>query len=388
MTGQGLAAMRTRPPAAAGGGGAATPSSSSSSSSSLSDSIHQEFLCKVCHNILKDPRVVCWNDHYVCLGCIPQLVTSQGARTIACPQCHEVILMPATDPDDLPKPPRAVLNLLSLVNSSFTSMSGPCSSSHDKKKDVQLTLPPLSNVVDVLHRGRYKVFHDQVWCSKRGGGWGHYQASDPHLFATLHIQVHELKLPLNDLSLPKIMVAGNESHGKSTVLNRLAAGSYFPQDRDWCTRMPILLNMVNTGPGQERRCIVRIPAIGKHPSSEEDISSYVEPALGIRQIMQDVVERAGVDANGCGLVDQELVVEVRSPDVPTLELVDLPGIVETPMELRNVTRAMTRKYMEQPNMLILCMVNANTPRLRTSQAVGLIRELGIESRSIAVLTMW
>ena len=46
---------------------------------------------------------------------------------------------------------------------------------------------------------------------------------------------------LSDLNLrpPQIVVLGNESHGKSTLLERLIGFPIFPRDRGLCTRCPI-----------------------------------------------------------------------------------------------------------------------------------------------------
>jgi hypothetical protein len=45
------------------------------------------------------------------------------------------------------------------------------------------------------------------------------------------------------LSFPQIIVAGQESSGKSSVLERIAMLSFFPRSIDICTRMPIKLHL-------------------------------------------------------------------------------------------------------------------------------------------------
>lgn len=192
----------------------------------------------------------------------------------------------------------------------------------------------------------------------------------------------KIGLALDGFKLPRIIVAGNESSGKSTILNRLAFGSYFPQSPDWCTKMPIVLRMIHT-PGGASRCIVRVPNV-RGGLGREEVITQPDRAARILAIMTALVAQMPPHQ---ALLEQELQIEVRSPDVPTLELVDLPGIVEAP-DLRTPTRELTKRYMTQPNTLVLCMVTANTTRLRTSQAMGLVQELKVEKNSIAILTMW
>lgn len=44
-------------------------------------------------------------------------------------------------------------------------------------------------------------------------------------------------------SIPRIIVIGEESSGKSSTLERIAMMSFFPTDRKLCTRMPIELRL-------------------------------------------------------------------------------------------------------------------------------------------------
>eukprot|EP00122_Pirum_gemmata_P013058 Pgem_evm1s12147 len=43
--------------------------------------------------------------------------------------------------------------------------------------------------------------------------------------------------------LPRVVVVGEESCGKSSTLERLVGFQFFPMDNDLCTRMPIELRM-------------------------------------------------------------------------------------------------------------------------------------------------
>jgi hypothetical protein len=66
------------------------------------------------------------------------------------------------------------------------------------------------------------------------------------------------KLPLMeqlDLKMPKLIVIGNESHGKSTLLERIIGLPVFPTDKRICTRCVIRVNL--------RRCAADVPSIAE-----------------------------------------------------------------------------------------------------------------------------
>eukprot|EP00976_Prorocentrum_cordatum_P039983 812060-Prorocentrum_minimum.AAC.1 len=49
-----------------------------------------------------------------------------------------------------------------------------------------------------------------------------------------------------DLTFPRIIVVGQESTGKSSVLERIAMLPLFPRGEDICTRLPIELRLQHT----------------------------------------------------------------------------------------------------------------------------------------------
>ena len=118
--------------------------------------------------------------------------------------------------------------------------------------------------------------------------------------------------------------------------------------------------------------------------SEAEWFEAKTPDLRIRLCMNKLVREHGEE-----VVTQELEVELCSPDVPNLEVIDLPGIVAGSSPLAQATVELTRSYIQRPNALVLCMVLAATPSLRTNQAMALVEEApGAKARTIVALTMW
>lgn len=73
-------------------------------------------------------------------------------------------------------------------------------------------------------------------------------------------------------------------------------------------------------------------------------------------------------------------------DVPTIELVDLPGIQLYPPKLEKETVGLVKKYLADPATLVLCVVDASLPSLDSSPAVKMIREADKLGSTILALT--
>ena len=73
-------------------------------------------------------------------------------------------------------------------------------------------------------------------------------------------------------------------------------------------------------------------------------------------------------------------------DVPTFEVVDLPGIQTFPEQQEQKTTQLVSKYLNKPNTLVLCVVDATTAAFDTSVALKLIRKAGKLSNTIVAMT--
>lgn len=73
-------------------------------------------------------------------------------------------------------------------------------------------------------------------------------------------------------------------------------------------------------------------------------------------------------------------------DVPTFELIDLPGIQEFPEEQQRCTRDLVSNYLNKPDTLVLCVVDATIPSLDSSPALGMVRATDKLPNTILALT--
>ncbi|XP_075287808.1 interferon-induced GTP-binding protein Mx-like isoform X1 [Opisthocomus hoazin] len=181
-----------------------------------------------------------------------------------------------------------------------------------------------------------------------------------------------------DLALPAIAVIGDQSSGKSSVLEALS-GIALPRGNGIVTRCPLELKLK------------RIPATqawkGKmcyrNTSLELQNASEVEKAIR---------EAQNVVAGTKGAISGELIsLEIRSPDVPDLTLIDLPGIArvavgDQPKDIGEQIKMLLKKIIcckETLNLVVVpCNVDiATTEALRMAQDVDPSGE-----RTLGILT--
>ncbi|KAJ0399965.1 hypothetical protein ATCC90586_002156 [Pythium insidiosum] len=228
-------------------------------------------------------------------------------------------------------------------------------------------------------------------------------------------ETESVKSLLKDLALdlPQIVVVGQESSGKSSVLEALAMMPLFPRDEQICTRLPIHLKMrhrertnstdsasaASSSEGEQQPQDEPVSAIrmrllfsdGRPPVVSADGFGADEVAQLMRQWMDGIVAAENPASLAKGVVDHVLEIEVTSPLVPNLDLVDLPGIVAgripgEPDDMMQRTRALVEKYLEMPHTLVLAVVPA-FERVRNSQAFQLVQQYQLTDSAIGVLTM-
>mmetsp|Transcript_5089 Transcript_5089/g.14213 ORF Transcript_5089/g.14213 Transcript_5089/m.14213 type:complete len:299 (-) Transcript_5089:221-1117(-) len=140
---------------------------------------------------------------------------------------------------------------------------------------------------------------------------------------------------------PQLVVLGGESSGKSTLLARLTMMPLFPAHDQLCTRLPIHVRL--------RHCsVVRPPRLevrDAHSGALLEGPWEVPMGSGARSILAKMEELVWSEENQrLGVhTGRMLVVHVDSPAVPSLDLVDLPGLVQSPPEMAAATDKLVRR---------------------------------------------
>ena len=126
--------------------------------------------------------------------------------------------------------------------------------------------------------------------------------------------------------LPQIVVYGDRSSGKSSVLEALS-GIAFPTKGNLCTRYPIKFILRKT---IEVSVKISIVVGGGHSLAESaQIQSFNPPASALNDfsLLVHLVDRIlGLKHNDKAISTDVLKIEVSGPTQPSLTLVDLPGL--------------------------------------------------------------
>ncbi|EAQ92986.1 hypothetical protein CHGG_01221 [Chaetomium globosum CBS 148.51] len=197
---------------------------------------------------------------------------------------------------------------------------------------------------------------------------------------------------LDNVKLPQIVVVGDQSAGKSSVLEAIT-GTPFPRDAGACTRFATEIRL-RRAPAPSIAVSV-IPDKKRSFPEQERLSQFggtVHTGMPFEQLMRSAVELiAPKNIPGRFAARDILVVEKRGPDMPLLTLVDLPGLVrnannDQSLEDIRTIESLSDRYMKSSRTIILAVVGGNSDYV---QAPILTKARHFDpngSRTIGVLT--
>ena len=126
---------------------------------------------------------------------------------------------------------------------------------------------------------------------------------------------------------PHIVMIGQESSGKSSILERLCMMPIFPRGEDICTRLPIHVRLrhATSDRALPPRLEVRDTITGeciKGPFVLPCATGHV----AVREHMEQILREEQVGAREVSR-KHTIILHIESCSVPSMDLVDLPGLV-------------------------------------------------------------
>ncbi|EHK42564.1 hypothetical protein TRIATDRAFT_162166, partial [Trichoderma atroviride IMI 206040] len=161
---------------------------------------------------------------------------------------------------------------------------------------------------------------------------------------------------------PQIIVVGDQGSGKSSVLEAISR-IHFPVGDGICTRFPIEL-VLRRAPRESTYLEVFFSRTTRtrEPFIHVGFSRDELPALITR-----AKEHMGLeDGKATGFSRDILLIEMEGPDLPSVTLVDLPGVIHPGFssqlqDWKPVVDDLVDSYMRRPNSIILTVVSADVP---------------------------
>jgi GTP-binding protein EngB required for normal cell division len=170
------------------------------------------------------------------------------------------------------------------------------------------------------------------------------------------------------IDLPEIIVCGEQSSGKSSVLEAIS-GVTFPSKDNLCTRFATEL-ILRRGPASPIK--IRIVPGSNEQRSEEEKTKLTEfkrelsvsaEGLQLDEVIESAKAAMGIDDNNKVFSSDILRLELSGPEQPHLTLVDLPGLFQAGSRTQSdedsdTVKSLVLSYMRSPRSIILAVVSA------------------------------
>ncbi|KAL9683731.1 hypothetical protein QQ045_021156 [Rhodiola kirilowii] len=189
-------------------------------------------------------------------------------------------------------------------------------------------------------------------------------------------KLRHLMIMKEGIQLPTIVVVGDQSSGKSSVLESLA-GISLPRGQGICTRVPLIMRLQNQASGDTQ---LFLEFNGKHVQTDEG-----NIAEAIRNATDEIA------GNGKGISNNPLTLVVKKNGVPDLTMVDLPGITRVPVQgqpddIYEQISNIIREYISPEESIILNVLSAAVD-FPTCESIRMSQQVDKSGqRTLAVVT--
>jgi GTPase SAR1 family protein len=165
------------------------------------------------------------------------------------------------------------------------------------------------------------------------------------------------------IDLPQLIVCGDQSSGKSSVLEAVS-GIRFPTKDNLCTRFATEL-ILRRGPATSASVTI-VPNADRNEPETAKLCKFQHEIVDLKHfdaLVNDAKEAMGLDGEAKNFSNDILRVEVSGLSQPHLTLVDLPGLFSAGNKAQSdtdaeVVKSLVLSYMKKSRSIILAVVSA------------------------------
>ena len=196
-------------------------------------------------------------------------------------------------------------------------------------------------------------------------------------------------ISIQTIQPPRMVVVGTQSSGKSSILNGIMGIEILPTGKNMVTRCPLVLELdrgdTDTAIFGRYQDNGTFQEISRHNLQDPKTFDQIH-----NEIERITVENAGEEMN---ITPIPIYLRITGPNVPTMTLVDLPGLTMVareddgqPADIKQQIRKLVVDFISEPNTIIMCCMAARSD-LETDMALDLVKEIDQEGkRTIGILT--
>ncbi|TLD20305.1 hypothetical protein PspLS_08722 [Pyricularia sp. CBS 133598] len=170
------------------------------------------------------------------------------------------------------------------------------------------------------------------------------------------------------LSLPQIVVCGDQSSGKSSVLEALTEIP-FPRNDNLCTRFATEISLRRES--VEKFTVKIVPDSSRPQGKQDEIKGFSESLSDLSDlpvVMEAAMKVMGITGSSgteppSAFARDTLSIEVDGPNRPQLTLVDIPGLIQASTKGVSdqdvaMVKEITDHYISQPRTICLAVISA------------------------------
>uniref|UniRef100_A0A0C9S6J8 TSA: Wollemia nobilis Ref_Wollemi_Transcript_14676_2408 transcribed RNA sequence n=1 Tax=Wollemia nobilis TaxID=56998 RepID=A0A0C9S6J8_9CONI len=179
------------------------------------------------------------------------------------------------------------------------------------------------------------------------------------------------------IQLPSIVVVGDQSSGKSSVLESLA-GIKLPRGQGICTRVPLIMRLQSCADQSQTEISIEFNGI-KQIIHEQEITSKIELAT------------QAIAGQHKGISYSPIILHIKKVGTPDLTMVDLPGITRVPVggqpaDIHEQISDIIKHYISPKESIILNVLAANVD-FPTCESIKMSQDVDEHGeRTLAVVT--